>query len=754
MVVKYRFRLYLFSLFVLMGFCTLVYRLYYLQIVRGPELTAMIRGEKKLKSRVPPVRGEIRDCNGIVLASNRPTFEVLINLKEVVDAKRQELKIASGGKKADLPTVPLRYKDGGFQRTKNETDIVAVMEEKVFAPLREMKLAKPDYDPEQLRIHYRTFGGAVPWVYRSDLSFEEFSKFAEHNLQIPGVVPEVRPVRQYMYDALACHLMGYVRLPDESLVPAEERKQWDFFVGDDFGYSGVEKTMDRVLKGEAGARVWLKDEKGRIVRELHDEYQAPKKGHDVWLTIDARIQVIAERALREAGIGRGAIVVIDPNNGEVKAMASVPCYNPNKFVPKISYDDFQGYIKNSVTPLLNRAVRPYAPGSTYKLVTAFAGVLQGIQGNGYNCAGHVNYGTKAMQCWIERQFGGSHGYLGLSDALMRSCNCYFYQYGNEAGIEAIGKAGHMLGVGELTGIELEDEATGILPNKQWFQLHKPNENYKSPGLTANTSIGQGFVLATPLQMCSVAATIANAGKSYHPHLLKRITWGEQLVQEPEPLIRSDLATLGISPKNIELIRQGMWKVVNAKDGTGKAAQIPELKDVEVAGKTGTAQFWRMVNGEKTPDNHTWFISFAPYKAPKLAVSILVQGGKSGGGTAAPIAKRVLSQSLALDQGYQIAISPTKETEGHFHPIDMVAYSDDPLAGKINVEDGDTGAQAGERQSDEVEELTRKVAEDSMIRRRRAAQEEQEEQPAPQPAARPALEPEPERKGLLRRLFGR
>lgn len=754
MVVKYRFRLYLFSLCVLMAFTTLVYRLYYLQIERHKEFVTRIPGAKLLKSRVPAVRGEIKDCNGIVLASNRPTFEVRINLKEVVDAKIQELKIESGGKPVVLPKIEVKYKDQGFERVKKETDIVALMEEKVFKPLRDMKLAKDDYDPDQLRVHYRTFAGTVPWVYRSDLSFEEFSRFAEHNLQIPGVVPEVRPVRQYLYDALACHVMGYVRLPDESLVPKEERAQWDFFVGDDFGYAGVEKTMDAHLRGEAGARVWLKDEKGRIVREETDKYVAPKRGHDVWLTIDSRIQVIAERALRDAKLGRAAVVVIDVNSGEVKAMASVPSYNPNKFVPKITLKDFDAYRLNLTTPLLNRAIKPYAPGSTFKITTAFAGVLAKIQNQGFSCNGSVTYGNKAMQCWIQRQFGGSHGYLNLSDAIMRSCNCFFYQYGNAAGLEAMGKAGRMLGVGEKTGIELEDEDPGVLPTREWFQLHKPNENWKSPGLLANTSIGQGFVLATPLQMCSVAATVANGGRSFKPHLLHCVKDGEQMLLQPQPELRSDLESEGISPKNIELIRSGMWKVVNGSNGTGKAAQIPELPGVEVAGKTGTAQFWRRVNGEKTPDNHTWFISFAPYNAPKYAITILIQGGKSGGGCAAPVAKRVLSQSLALDQGYQVAIAPITEVEGSFHPIESVSYADDGGVKVAASDDNDTGTQAEERESQDMPEQTRKLADEDMIRRERRA----ESAPAPTPS-RPS-EPQPsndstqDRRGLLRRLFGR
>jgi penicillin-binding protein 2 len=754
MVVKYHFRLYLFSLFVMAGFATLVYRLYYLQIENHDQFTHRIPGAKRLTARVPPVRGEIKDCNGIVLASNKPCFEVRINLKEVVDAKINELKIISGGKPVILPKITVKYWDGGFEREKKETDIVSIMEEKVFTPLRAMGLAKGDYDPDQLRIHYRTYfgGGTVPWVYRNDLTFEEFSKFAEHNLQIPGVVPEVRPVRQYLYDSLACHLLGYVRLPDESLVSKEERNKWDFFVGDDFGFAGVEKSMDSHLKGEAGARVWLKDEKGRLVREISEEYKAPKKGNDVWLTLDARIQIIAERALRDANLGRASVVVIDPNNGEVKAMASVPNYNPNKFVPKISLEDFQGYLKNPVTPLLNRAIQPFAPGSTYKIPIAFAGVLTGIEGQHFSCGGSVTYGNKAMKCWIAEK-GGSHGSIDLSDAIMQSCNCFFYQYGNRAGIAAIGKVGKMLGVGEKTGIELEDESPGILPSREWMQLNAPNENWRSPGHIANTSIGQGKVTATPLQMASVAATVANSGKSYQPHLLKKVMQGDKLVEELPPPIRSDLATEGIDPKNIELIRRGMWKVVNGSAGTAKAAKIPELPGVEVAGKTGTAQFWRIVNGVKTKDNHTWFICFAPYDKPRYAVCVLLQGGKSGGGCSAPVAKRVLSQALALDQGYQVAIAPMPEVLGNFNPTEAVVYADDPVAAQsaASADDGDTGAQAGERESQDTQVQDRKVADESMIRKKaKRSSESQRVAPAQAPA-----EPEkPQRKTLFGRLFGR
>jgi penicillin-binding protein 2 len=760
MVVKYHFRLYLFSLLILGAFSTLVYRLYYLQIERSAEFISKLPGSKDLKVRVPGVRGEIKDRNGITLVSNKPAFEVRINLADVVQEKirREEQKMSAAerakGKGVKLPKHRYEVVDKGIRREVFETDIEAILDELVFQPLDAMQLSK-DYDLNQLRVHYRTFKSTVPWVYRSDLSFEEFSKFAEHNFGLPGVSVGVRPIRQYLYDSLACHMLGYVRLPDDQQVPEEERKKWDFYVGDDYGWAGLEKTMDSKLRGIPGVRTMRKNSKGAMVGEV--DYQEPKKGNDVWLTLDARIQMITEKALRDANIGRGASVVIDPNSGEVLAMASVPNYNPNKFIPTISKKDYQELLDNPVIPLLHRAVRPFAPGSTFKIVTAFAGCLAGIDKYHFNCSGSVTYGNKAMQCWIQRQFGGSHGNLDLSEAIMRSCNCYFYQYGNRAGITAIGRAGHMLGVGERTGIELLDEDPGVLPSKEWMQLNMPNENWRSPGLIANTSIGQGFDLATPLQMCSVVATVANAGKSFKPHLLKKVTNGDQIVEEDPPAVRTDLAAEGVTRDQIELIRRGMWKVVNAPEGTAKAARIP---GIEVAGKTGTAQFWRISNGEKKPDNHTWFMCFAPYEAPKYAVIVLVQGGKSGGGTSAPIAHRIMEQSLALEQGLQVPITALPEVVGHLHQIEGVQYADSGIALPATpVDDPDAGASDPNevRMAPEEKVKAEAVADANMIRNvteRSKSKRSSAPKAVPVPEAKPVAAPEKKERsgGLLRSLF--
>ena len=480
------------------------------------------------------------------------------------------------------------------------------------------------------------------------------------------------------------------RLPDDKRASDEERKDWDYYVPDDFGGAGVEKSFDKYLRGKPGVRVMQRDQRGRPVGEVFEEYKEPRKGNDVYLTLDVRMQLIADRALRDGKVGRGAVVVIDPSSGEILAMVSVPSYDPNKFVPSIRQADWDELLKNKTIPLLNRAVQGHAPGSTFKIPISFAGCLKGIQMQRFNCSGSVTYGNTSMQCWIQRQNGGSHGSLNISDAIRTSCNCFFYQYGNAAGIANITKVGKILGVGERTGVELEDESPGILPNPDWLRANRPAERW-SDGYTANTSIGQGMVLASPLQMASVTATVANGGKAWSPHLLKRVMDRDEVVLDNPPSLRGDLSQ-SVKPDEIEVIRKGMWKVVNDPGGTGKGARIT---GVEVAGKTGTAQNWRInEKGSRVEDNHTWFISFAPYQSPKLAVCVLVQNGKSGGGCAAPVARRILEQCLALENGYQVAIEPMPAAEGHFNHISQIQYADAgvPLVPEPD-EDGDVGAGA-------------------------------------------------------------
>jgi cell division protein FtsI/penicillin-binding protein 2/beta-lactamase regulating signal transducer with metallopeptidase domain len=360
------------------------------------------------------------------------------------------------------------------------------------------------------------------------------------------------------------------------------------------------------------------------------------EGREVKLTLDLELQKLAHEALThvlgEQGLDRGAVIVLEPNSGDVLAMVSEPGFDPNDFVPKVSKDKWDELISDWRKPMLDRTVAPYAPGSAFKLVSGLAAVQAGVWSEVFECKGSVQYGSKTMLCWISQK-GGGHGELNLSEAMMRSCGCYWYQSGNKAGIEAYQQVGSKLGLGQSYGLA-ENESSGVLPSPEWFVENKPKEKW-SDGHTANTAIGQGFVLTSPLQMAVVAATIANRGKLPQPSLLRT---------EERTSMRADLQAEGLSSEGMEAIRHGMWLVVNGENGTAKSARVDGL---ELAGKTGTAQFWRIKDGKRVRDNHTWFVGFAPYDQPKIAFAVMIQGGFSGGGTAAPVAKRMVEGYLGF-----------------------------------------------------------------------------------------------------------
>jgi penicillin-binding protein 2 len=270
-----------------------------------------------------------------------------------------------------------------------------------------------------------------------------------------------------------------------------------------------------------------------------------------------------------------------------------------------------------------------------------------------------------MQCWIASQ-GGAHGTLDLQSALRVSCNAFFYQYGNAAGIDQITGVGQLLGLGEKSGLPLSGEAPGILPGPEWLQANRPRETWSS-GQTANVSIGQGYVLTTPLQMAMVAATVANGGISYYPRIVDRVLdrTGDIIRREPVK-IRADLREQGLAPEQIETVRRGMWDAVNRGGGTAPAAR---LKGHEVAGKTGTAQFWR----GRVKDNHTWFIAFAPYDNPRYAVAVIVQGAQSGGAVSAPIATKILADAFKLEEGDPLEIASLAPAKGSFQHVSSVDF---------------------------------------------------------------------------------
>jgi penicillin-binding protein 2 len=667
---SHEFRLGVLALLMLACFALLLGRLWYVQVARGAEYTARIRNNSQVTVRLPAVRGEILDRNGIPLAQNRASNAVEFYLPDMVRDYRTRF--------GTVPRHTYRTTVRGMMTEKSEPDIVKIVNETVMPRLAELGLAR-DYNAAQLRTHFRN-NTEVPYTYIEDLDFETMARFAENDIGLAGVNVTVRPVRNYVYGALAAHLLGYVGVPDQ--IDKEEAANFNFYQPDAEGKAQIEQALDDDLRGQAGARILQRNAKGVIEGEVRRD--APVPGHNVQLTIDARIQYIAEQALR--AVGRAAAVVVDPNNGDILAMASVPSYNPNAFIPAISAADWGALTGDSTDPLINRALSAYAPGSTYKIPAALAGLRAGLDDSRLNCSGGVQYGNKVMACWIASK-KGAHGTLDLENAIRVSCNAYFYQYGNKAGIDQIVAAGQLLGLGEKSGLPLTGEASGILPGPAWLQANYPRERWTS-GHTANVSIGQGFVLATPLQMAMVTATVANGGMSYYPRLVDKVVAADGTVVRQDPVkVRANLAEGGILPEKLEIVRRGMWDVVNRGGGTAPSARI---KNYEVAGKTGTAQFWR----GRVKDNHTWFIAFAPYQNPRYAVAVIVQGAQSGGGVAAPIAAKILADIFKMEEGEKIEVASLDPAPGSFKFVSSVDFGRAIPAALADAPETDLAASEG------------------------------------------------------------
>ncbi len=666
-------RIQLLGLLVMLFMAALVTRLWWLQVARGADYTAKIAGRSEVTVRIPSVRGEIRDRNGIALVTNRASYGVDFYLPDMVRGYRDR----SGGK---MPVVTYTAPVHGMMTDMREADIVKIVNTAIVPRLNDLKLAQ-DYNAQRLKMHYRQ-NNEVPFTYLEDIDRPTIAKFSEHDVGLPGVDIAITPVREYRFGALAAHLLGYVGAPRQ-ISELADVDNYNFYQPDVEGRSQVEAAMDKYLRGKPGVRVMQRSVKGVVEGEARLE--PPQPGNNVYLTIDARIQYIVEKAMRS--VGRGAAVVVDPNNGDILAMASVPSYDPNLFIPSISTADWDVLRQDETDPLTNRAISGYAPGSIYKVVTSLAGFEGKLTPNTrFTCSGGVTYGSKYMQCWIASK-GGSHGSLNVADAIKHSCNAFYYQFGNAAGIDNILKVGHMLGLGEKTGLPLTSESGGVLPGPAWLRSTGFRDRW-SNGHTANVSIGQGYVLATPLQMAMVGATVANGGTVYEPRLVDRVLdqKGNPVLDEKgQPVvpqtavIRADFHNSDVSPAEMEAIRKGMWKVVNEGGGTAARAR---MKEMEVAGKTGTAQFFR--SGKK--DNHTWFMCFAPYEKPRYAICVFVQGAKAGGAVPAPIAAKILGDLSNLEKGEEVELASLAPAPGSFKQIASIDFGRDVPAASSNDEE--------------------------------------------------------------------
>jgi penicillin-binding protein 2 len=632
------------------AFGVLTWRLWAVQVRDCPLYISRLASRSEIRVRVPPVRGEIRDRNGLLLAENCASFDIEFYLPEMVRAYRE----LHG-------SVPMTSYEGHVHemaKMLHEPDIVQIVDTAVVPRLRELGLPS-SYDPDALKRHFRT-DAEVPFVFVENADFVAVAKFSEHDLGLPGVSVSTHPIRHYPYGALAAHVLGYVGEPQE-ISQLSDAREFAFYEPNVEGKAQLEQSLDKVLRGTPGARLMERNLKGVIDKELGE--QPSRAGDTVALTLDARIQFITEQALRV--VGRAGAVVVDPNNGDILAMASVPSFDPNTFIPSIDAADWQKVSKDPTDPLVNRAICAFPPGSTFKAITALAGLRRGLAKTAFTCTGGVSYGDHYFKCWNSH----GHGRLTLSDAIKVSCNAYFYQYGNAAGIDSIDIVGSLLGLGQASSLGLTGEEAGILPGPDWLKLHSPTERW-SAAQTANVSIGQGYDLVSPLQLVMAYSAVANGGTAYEPHLVGKITDGDGSAPPDfaaEPRVRARLADVGVNPADLELVRTGFWKVVNEDGGTAGRARLP---GGIVAGKTGTAQ--AQLHGKQ--DTIAWFVGFAPYEKPRYAVCVMVQGGAHGGSVAAPIAARILQETLAMESGtYQppLAALPPARHDDPFHMIEAV-----------------------------------------------------------------------------------
>ncbi len=723
-----RLRIQFLGLLMLVGMAGLGLRLWWIQVAHGAEWTAQIRGSSQATVRIPSVRGEIKDRNGLTLVQNRASYEVDFYLPEMVKGYRERF--------GPPPLAEHRAIISGMPKDVKEPDIIKIVNDGIVPRLEDLDLAR-DYNSKQLERHYRN-DTEVPYSYIKDINFPTMAKFSEHDVGLPGVDIAIKPVRSYVYGALASHILGYVGAPDDT--NKEEARKFTFYQGDADGKSNIEKAMDEYLRGQPGVRYLRRNAKGTIDGVLKED--PPKQGANVFLTIDSRIQAIADEALR--AVSRAGAVVVDPNNGNILAMASVPSFDPNAFIPSIKAKDWQALRKDAADPLVNRAMSALPPGSTFKLITSFAGLRKNLANAKFSCGGGVSYGEHFFQCWCASKHF-THGTIGLSDAIKVSCDSFFYQFGNAAGIQSIDIIGKMLGIGEESGLQLSGEQTGNMPGPEWMQLHHPQERW-SQAQTANVSIGQGYTLVSPLQLAMAYATAANGGTCYYPRLVDKVLNqdGSPVLNEhgkpavPQtPRMRSDLRR-EVSPEQIELVRKGLWRVVNEDGGTGGRAR---LKNVQVAGKTGTAQ----ATDRGHEENVAWFACFAPFEHPKYVVAVMVQGASGHGGeVAGPIATRILERTLAMDEGnFDMQVAWTAPAH-HANPLQLikaVSYTGGNL-GSEDEEGADNGQSAdvqmaSDNASPDVEQEP--DAQGQVSKRPRVARA------APAPAQRPP--------NFFERLFG-
>jgi penicillin-binding protein 2 len=575
-------RLRLLLLVMLTALGVLVYSLWVLQVKQGSRYRSDQQQQSVRRVRLPGTRGEIYDRNRRPMAANRPSFAIALYLEEL-------------------------RRPGKWEKT------IARVESTIRELSRRLGL-ESTVTREDIRKHIQR-SLPLPFLVWRDVSDPVLARWAEQASHLPGVDIYPEPVRVYPAGALAGHILGYVGRAD---LMEDESNPFHYYLPEMAGRAGIERVYDEPLRGRAGGRIVRVDVSGYRHGDVGG--RAPEAGSDLALTLDLRLQQLATNALADI---LGALVAIDPRNGEVLAMVSSPPIDSNDFVPINRADRWNELTSDPRIPLLNRATAgAYPPGSTFKPVTAIASLIArpASARESHHCPGYFMLGRSRFGCW---DIAG-HGDLAMSGAIRHSCNVYFYHTALASGHEPVVSVAQALGLGRRTGIDLDSDSAGILPSDAWKRREK-KEGWRD-GDTCNLAIGQGFLTTSPLQMAVVTAAFANGGRRVKPHLLQAVRRPGAAEFEAVPVAAP--VELGWPAAAVKLVRDGMRDVVMAEDGTGRKARIP---GVAISGKTGTAEFGSKGSGLK----RGWMIAYAPSEDPRLAVAMVVEEAVSGGSTVAP-----------------------------------------------------------------------------------------------------------------------
>ena len=610
---KYKF-LYSFLGIVFMVFAC---RLWYLQVFQGKDLRLWSEKNHIKLQKLDAPRGMILDRKGRVIVDNQPGFDVVITpqyAKKLNETAHQIAKILN---------------------------------------------LEASYIIDKVKTSSKKNGAFKPIIIKEDLNRDEVARIERMRKYHPGLKIEIRIKRTYLMGDNGAQLFGYVgeATPQQMQKRNAKSSSHHIYQGDTTGRSGIEADFDTYLRGKSGMSFVQVDASGREfksveaprVLSLIDSIQEPQPGHSLILTLDKDVQEVAYNSFAKTG-RIGSVVVLENKTGKVLAWVNSPSFDPSLFWPKIKSENWQTLIKNPLEPLRNKVIQNhYPPGSTFKVILALAGLQEGLidTQTTHSCNGSLRLGRRRFYC--AKRHG--HGELNIVQAIEESCNVFFYNLGMDLGIEKIARYGRSLGIGQKTGIHITGEVSGLMPDAFWKE--KTKKEVWQLGETLNTSIGQGFLLTSPLQLASVLSGIANSGPVYKPYIVDKILNAEgQAIQQTMPQLLRDPSRgfnteVTISKKHYQTLQKGLFSVIHGKKGTARWYKVPGIK---AAGKSGTVQLKKMNTEqlfrkcEELPvlqRHHGWFIGYAPFDQPEITIAVFAQNSCSGSRGGAPVFRDIV-----------------------------------------------------------------------------------------------------------------